>query len=102
MKSAWVVYFEAVEREVDGGIELEAPIEPDTDEFKAFVSAFQSARASTTESLVKDERWSESAATWLSEEFFRTSLDWLDHSEELGLVGLRVRLRHRYEDWLRN
>ncbi len=102
MKAAWVIYFEAVERDVDGQIVPEVPVERDTDEFRAFVSAFQSARISTTESLVEDERWSKSAATWLSEEFFRTSLGWLDHSEELGLAGLRVRLRHRYEDWLRH
>jgi hypothetical protein len=102
MKAAWAIYFDAVEREVDGRIVEEGPFEPDTDDFRAFVSAFRSARVRTGESLVEDERWSKSAATWIAEEFFRTSLDWLDHSEELGLPGLRVRLRHRYEDWLRH
>jgi hypothetical protein len=101
MKAAWVIYFEAVEREVNGRMVPDVPVEPDTDEFRAFVTAFESARASTAESLVEDEQWSRSAATWLVEEFFRTSLHWLDHSEEMGLAGLRVRLRHRYEDWLR-
>jgi hypothetical protein len=101
MKAAWVIYFEAVERNVGGLIVPEVPAERDTDDFRALVSAFQSAQVRTAESLVDDERWSKSAATWLAEEFLRTSLDWLDHSEELGLPGLRVKLRHRYEDWLR-
>jgi hypothetical protein len=101
MKSAWMIYFEAVERDVDGEIVTEVPVERNTPEFRAFVSAFESARVSTAESLVEDERWSESGASWLAEEFFRTSLGWLDHGE-LGLAGLRVKLRHRYEDWLRD
>ena len=64
-------------------------------------AAFESARVSTAESLVEDEQWSRSGATLLVEEFNKTSLDWLEHLPKMGLVGLRVRIRYRYEDWLR-
>jgi hypothetical protein len=101
MKAAWVIYFEAVEREVSGRTKPDFPVEPDTDEFRAFVAAFESARIFTAESLVEKEQWSRTAATWLAEEFLRTSLDWLNHAEGMDLAALRVKVRHRYEDWLR-
>jgi hypothetical protein len=101
MKEAWEIYFEAVEREVNGRTVPDVPVEPDTDEFRAFVAAFESARVSTAESLVEDEQWSRSGAALLVDEFYKTSLDWLKHLPKIGLAGLRVRVRYRYEDWLR-
>ena len=101
MKDAWEAYSEFVEREVDGRTMPESAVNPENDESRAFVAAFEAAQMSTADFLFRDQRWSRSAAAWLSEEFFKTSLHWLNNAQELGLAGLRVRLRHRYEDWLR-
>ena len=101
MKDAWEAYFESVERVVDGRAIPESPVDPESDGFRAFVAAFKAAQMSTADFLVRDQRWSKGGAAWLAEEFFKTSLDWLNSAQEMGLPGLRVRLRHRYEDWLR-
>ena len=101
MKHAWEVYFESVEGEVNCRVMLESPFDPESDESRDFVAAFETARVSTADFLVQDESWSSTAAAWLTEEFVKTSLDWLENAQELGLAGLRLRVRHRYEDWLR-
>ena len=101
MKDAWEAFFESVEREVDGQEIPESHITAESDEFRSFVAAFEAAQMSTADFLVRDHQWSGGGAAWLTEEFFRTSLDWLNNAQEMGLPGLRVRLRHRYEDWLR-
>jgi len=101
MKDAWEAYFETVETEVVGRMIPESFVDPESDVFQAFVAAFKTAHVSTADFLVQDQHWSRTAAAWLAEEFLKTSLDWLENAQELGLVGLRVRLRHRYEDWLR-
>ena len=101
MKDAWEAYFESVERVVDGRAIPESPVDPESDESRAFVAAFEAAQMSTADFLIRDQRWSRGSAAWLVEEFLKTSLDWLKNAQEMGLPGLRVRLRHRYEDWLR-
>ncbi len=101
MKHAWEVYFESVEDEVFPRTMLESPFDPESDESRAFVAAFETARVSTADFLVRDEGWSRTAAAWLTEEFVKSSLNWLENAQELGLAGLKVLVRHRYEDWLR-
>ena len=101
MKDAWEAYFESVERVVGGRAIPESPVNPESDESRAFFAAFDAAQMATADFLVRDQGWSRGGADWLTEEFSKTSLDWLNNAQEMGLPGLRVRLRHRYEDWLR-
>jgi hypothetical protein len=101
MKDAWEAYFESVERAVSRLAIPESSVNPGSDESGAFFAAFEAARMSTADFLVRDQGWSGSAADRLTEEFKKTSLDWLNNVPEMGLPGLRVRLRHCFEDWLR-
>jgi hypothetical protein len=101
MKGAWEAYFESVERAVAGRAIPESSVNPESDESRAFAAAFEAAQMSTAEFLFRDQRWSRSAADGLTEEFLKTSLAWLNNAQETGLPGLRVQLRHCFEDWLR-
>jgi len=100
MKEPWEFYLESVEGEVLGRTMPESPVDPESDEAGAFVKAFKTAQVSTSYFLVRDLRWLEVAAAHLVHDFFQTSLDWLNTGKDLGFAGLKVRLRHRYEDWL--
>lgn len=100
MCEPWEAYFKSVKGETDKLMMAEPPIDPESDEWKGLLAAFETAKASTSELLIRDQAWFRSAAFHLADEFLRTSLDWLVSGRELGFAGLRVRLRHRYEDWL--
>jgi hypothetical protein len=101
MKDAWEAYFESIERAVDGRAIPESSVNPESDESRAFVAAFEAAQMSTADFLFRDQRWSRGAADRLTEEFLKASLAWLNNAQETGLQGLRLRLRHCFEEWLR-
>ena len=101
MKDAWEAYFESVERAVSRLAIPESSVDLESDESRALVAAFEAARISTADFLVRDQGWSGGAADRLTEEFKKMSLDWLNNVPEMGFPGLKVRLRHCFEDWLR-
>ncbi len=101
MKDAWEAYFESVEGELGERPIPESLVDPESEESRAIVAAFETARIPTIDFLVESQNWSKTAAGWLINEFVKAGLDWLKAAPELGLAGLRVKLRHCYEDWLR-
>jgi len=101
MKDEWEVYFESVEAKIGELTALESPLDPEGVEYRAIVAAFEEAHTSTVEVLIHDDQWSRVGAVFLVQEFYQTSRSWLDGGQQMGLPGLRLRLRHRYEDWLR-
>lgn len=99
VKDPWEVYFDLV-RVGAGGREMpKPPVDLDSDEARAFIVAFQTARDSTVASLIRDQEWAQGPAADLGQEFLKASIAWLNNGHDLGLPGLKVRLRHRYEDW---
>ena len=100
MKDPWEVFFESVRIGIGSRKMPSPPVDLDSDEARAFVEAFQTARDSTVDSLVRDQEWTQGPAAHLGQEFLRASIAWLSNGHDLGLAGLKVRLRHRYEDWL--
>ncbi|MFC1661465.1 hypothetical protein ACFL3S_08460 [Gemmatimonadota bacterium] len=102
MKEPWEVYFNSVEGDVRGRAMPEPPVDPEGDEAGKFLAAFEIARSSTVYSLIRDLHWVESDAVRLADEFFRNSIDWLNHAQDAGLISLRMRLRNHYTRWVLN
>ena len=101
MGHAWEVFFEILIETIGQEVDGDWTKYLGSDRQGVFEDALGKAGTATAETLVRDDGWSVSGAAWLTGEFARVSQDWANSDSEFGLLGLRTKLRHRYEDWVR-